>query len=208
MITQLARHKVIPVIAIEHAEDAAPLADALITGGLPVAEITFRTSAAESAIRAMAKYPSLLLGAGTVLNVDTVKRAVDAGAKYVVSPGLDEAVVSYCLGQNIPIVPGAITPTEIQRALSMGLTTVKFFPADAFGGLKSIKALAAPLAAVRFIPTGGINAANLAEYLAFKPIIACGGSWVVTKDLLAAKNWSEITKLAAESVTIAQSVKS
>lgn len=207
MITQLAQHKVIPVIAIEHADDALPLADALIAGGLPVAEITFRTAAAESAIRAMAKYPSLLLGAGTVLNVDTVKRAVDAGAKYVVSPGLDEAVVAYCLNKSIPIVPGAITPTEIQKALSMGLTTVKFFPADAFGGLKSIKALAAPLAAARFIPTGGINAANLAEYLAFKPILACGGSWVVTKDLLAARNWAGITKLAAESVNIAQSVK-
>jgi 2-dehydro-3-deoxyphosphogluconate aldolase/(4S)-4-hydroxy-2-oxoglutarate aldolase len=131
---------------------------------------------------------------------------VDAGAKYIVSPGLDEAVVAYCVSHSIPIVPGAITPTEIQKALSMGLTTVKFFPADAFGGLKTIKALAAPLSAVRFIPTGGISAANLAEYLSFKPIIACGGSWVVTKDLLAAKNWAEITRLAAESVKIVQSV--
>lgn len=207
MIEQLAKHRVIPVIALEHESDAAPLADALIAGGLPVAEITFRTAAAEASIKAMAKYPQLLLGAGTVLSVDTVKKAVDAGARYIVSPGLDEAVVSYCVGHSIPIVPGAITPTEIQRALSMGLTTVKFFPADAFGGLKSIKALAAPLAAARFIPTGGINASNLAEYLAFKPIVACGGSWVVTKDLLAAKNWAEITRLAAESVKIAQASK-
>lgn len=207
ILTQVAHHRIVPVIALEDAASADPLAHALIDAGLPVAEVTFRTAAAEASIKAMAKIPGMIVGAGTVLNIDTVKRAVDSGAKFIVSPGLSPKVVSYCLLHNIPIIPGAVTPTEIEAALDLGITTVKFFPADTFGGLKAIKALSAPYAHIKFIPTGGVNAGNLAEFLSHKSIAACGGSWMVAKDLLAAKMWKEVTRLATDAVAIAKAAK-
>lgn len=204
ILKQLAVHRLIPVIALDRAQDAGPLADALTAGGLPVAEVTFRTEAAEAAIREMSKRPDMLVGAGTVLYVDTVKRAVDAGAKFIVSPGFSEQVVSYCIDQKIPVTPGCVTPTEIQMALEHGISTVKFFPAEAVGGIKTLKAFAAPFAQVRFIPTGGITEANLADYLSFSPVIACGGSWMVTKELLAAGEFAKITSITAKAVSMAK----
>ena len=200
ILSKLAVHRLIPVIALDREADAGPLADALIAGGLPVAEVTFRTAAAESAIREMSKRSEMLVGAGTVLNVDTVKRAVDAGAKFIVSPGFGEKVVAYCVEQKIPVTPGCVTPTEIQMALEHGISTIKFFPAEAVGGIKTLKAFAAPFAHVRFIPTGGITETNLADYLAFTPVIACGGSWMVTKELLASGDFAKITAITASAV--------
>lgn len=204
-IALLGQHKVVPVIALESAADAAPLAEALKAGNLPVAEVTFRTAAAEESIRAMAKLGGMVLGAGTVLNVDTVKRAVDAGATYIVSPGINPKVVEYCVASRIPVTPGTVTPTEIEMALEFGLKVVKFFPAEVYGGLKAIKALSAPYTGLKFMPTGGVSAANLAEFLAFKQIHACGGSWMVSKDLIAAKDWAKITTLSKEATDIARS---
>ncbi len=206
-LSQLALHKVIPVIALESAGDAAALGEALTAGGLPVAEVTFRTAAAEASIRTMSKQPGMIVGAGTVLNVDTVKRAVDAGATFIVSPGLNPKVVSYCIDNRIAITPGAVTPTEIEMALDHGLSVVKFFPAETYGGLKAIKALSAPYGMIKFIPTGGVSAANLGEFLATPSVLACGGSWMVSKDLLAARKWAEITRLSAEAVGIAKGAK-
>jgi 2-dehydro-3-deoxyphosphogluconate aldolase/(4S)-4-hydroxy-2-oxoglutarate aldolase len=204
ILKQLASHRLIPVIALDRAEDAGPLADALLAGGLPVAEVTFRTSAAEASIREMSKRSHMLVGAGTVLDVDTVKRAVDAGAKFIVSPGFSEKVVSYCIAQKIPVTPGCVTPTEIQIALEHGISTVKFFPAEAVGGLKTLKAFAAPFAQVKFIPTGGITEKNLAEYLSFAPVVACGGSWMVSKELIAAGDFAKITTITAAAVALAK----
>ncbi|MGN0348650.1 MAG: bifunctional 4-hydroxy-2-oxoglutarate aldolase/2-dehydro-3-deoxy-phosphogluconate aldolase [Roseburia sp.] len=192
---------IIPVIALEHAEDAAPLAKALIDGGLPCAEITFRTDAAEESIRIMAEqFPEMLVGAGTVLTTEQVDRAVSAGAKFIVSPGLNPKVVAYCIEKNIPITPGCSTPSDIEAAIELGLDVVKFFPAEAAGGLSMIKAMAAPYTKMKFMPTGGINAKNLTSYLDFKKIIACGGSWMVSKELIAAKDWAGITALTQEAV--------
>jgi 2-dehydro-3-deoxyphosphogluconate aldolase/(4S)-4-hydroxy-2-oxoglutarate aldolase len=204
ILSQLASHRLIPVIALDRAEDAGPLADALIAGGLPVAEVTFRTAAAESAIKEMSKRANMLVGAGTVLDVDTVKRAVDAGAKFIVSPGFSEKVVSYCVSNKIPVTPGCVTPTEIQMALEHGISTVKFFPAEAVGGIKTLKAFAAPFGQVKFIPTGGITEKNLADYLSFAPVIACGGSWMVTKELLAARDFATINSITATAVAMAK----
>jgi 2-dehydro-3-deoxyphosphogluconate aldolase/(4S)-4-hydroxy-2-oxoglutarate aldolase len=204
ILKHLSSHRLVPVIALDRVEDATPLGDALIAGGLPVAEVTFRTAAAEASIREMSKRTEMLVGAGTVLNVDTVKRAMDAGSKFIVSPGFSEKVVTYCLEQHIPVIPGCVTPTEIQMALEHGLTTVKFFPAEAVGGIKTLKAFAAPFAHVRFIPTGGITETNLADYLSFTPVIACGGSWMVTKELLAAGDFAKITSITAKAVAMAK----
>lgn len=204
-IQQIEKLAVIPVIALDRDADAAPLAEALVAGGLPIAEVTFRTAAAEASIRTMAKRGDVLVGAGTVLDVDTVKRAVDAGATFIVSPGLNPKVVSYCVDQKIPITPGCLTPTEIEMALDHGLRVVKFFPAEPFGGLKTIQALAAPYGMMRFIPTGGISEAQLASYLAFKPIVAVGGGWLVSKPLLADGKFDEITRLAKRATEIARS---
>jgi 2-dehydro-3-deoxyphosphogluconate aldolase/(4S)-4-hydroxy-2-oxoglutarate aldolase len=204
ILQHLSTHRLVPVIALDRAQDAAPLADALIAGGLPVAEVTFRTAAAESAIREMSRRAEMLVGAGTVLNVDTVKKAIDAGAKFIVSPGFSEKVVTYCLENKIPVTPGCVTPTEIQMALEHGITTVKFFPAEAVGGIKTLKAFAAPFGQVRFIPTGGITESNLADYLSFAPVIACGGSWMVTKELLAAGDFAKITAITATAVAMAK----
>ncbi|HEX4124871.1 MAG TPA: bifunctional 4-hydroxy-2-oxoglutarate aldolase/2-dehydro-3-deoxy-phosphogluconate aldolase [Tepidisphaeraceae bacterium] len=204
ILTQLQALRIIPVIAIDNAEDADPMADALSAGGLPVAEITFRTAAAESAIRRLAKREGFLIGAGTVLNVETAQRAVDAGAKFLVSPGFSPKVVGWCAKNNLPITPGVATPTEIEMALDHGLSAVKFFPAETIGGLKALKAIAAPYAMVRFIPTGGITAENLAHYLAFSPVLACGGSWMATKQMLSAGQFERVRELTAEAVKISE----
>lgn len=207
ILAQLSAYKIIPVIALEDAAGAQPLAEALIAGGLPVAEVTFRTAAAEASIRTMARIPGMIVGAGTVLNIDTVKRAVDAGARFIVSPGLNPKVAKYCVDNGIAITPGAVTPTEIEAAMDLGLSVVKFFPAETYGGLKAIKALSAPYGMIRFIPTGGVSAANLAEFLATKSVLACGGSWMVAKELLSAGNWAEVTKLTAQAVAIAKTAR-
>ena len=170
----------VPVIKVEDAADAVPLCKALSDGGLPVAEITFRTDAAEESIRRVhAELPDVMLGAGTVLTVDQVKRAVAAGAAYIVSPGLNPSVVGYCVENDIPVLPGCANPSDIEVALGFGLKIVKFFPAEALGGLKLIKAMSAPYGGISFVPTGGINEKNFLEYLAFDKVKAIGGSWMV-----------------------------
>jgi len=198
--------KLVPAVIIHRSEDAAPLADALVNGGLPCAEITFRTDAAADSIRIMAKRGDVLVGAGTVLTVDQAKLAMDNGAKYIVTPGLSEKVVGYCIDMRIPVVPGAATPTEIFRAIEMGLDVVKFFPADAFGGLKALKAMSAPFAMMKFIPTGGIDSVNMVEYLKFPKVLACGGSWMVKPELIKEKKFDEIRKITQQAVALAASV--
>ena len=201
IIAQFQKLGIIPVVVINDAKDAVPLAKALCEGGLPVAEVTFRTDAAEEAIRLMAEAcPEMLVGAGTVLTTEQVDRAVAAGAKFIVSPGLNPKVVKYCLDKNIPITPGTSSPTDIEAALELGLEVVKFFPAEQSGGIAKIKAMAAPYTKVRFMPTGGINAANLKSYLDFPKIVACGGSWMVSGDLIKAGNFEEIKRLTREAV--------
>ncbi|MCL2698107.1 MAG: bifunctional 4-hydroxy-2-oxoglutarate aldolase/2-dehydro-3-deoxy-phosphogluconate aldolase [Oscillospiraceae bacterium] len=194
---------VIPVIKIDDAGDAVPLCKALAAGGLFAAEITFRTGAAEESIRrAAAELPEMLLGAGTVLNIETAQKAADVGAKFIVSPGTNPSVVRYCTENNIAIIPGVCTPTDIEQGLSLGLTALKFFPAEAAGGLKMLRAMSAPYSQVSFMPTGGIDEKNLADYLSFKPVFACGGSWMCTAELINQKNWAEITRLSKEAVKI------
>ena len=203
LLKQLGTIGVIPVVAIEDAADAPKLGKALLAGGLPCAEITFRTAAASEAIRAMtAECPDVLVGAGTVLTVDQAKTAVSVGAKFIVTPGFDAAVVDYCLANNVPITPGVMTPTEINMALNKGLNVLKFFPAEAAGGIKMLKAVGGPYVGVKFIPTGGINANNLADYLALPMVHACGGSFMVQKQMIAAGQFDEIRGLAETAVSI------
>ncbi len=202
VLEQISKTGIVPVIALDDAKDAEPLAGALCRGGLPCAEVTFRTAAAEESIRIMAKnFPHMLVGAGTVLTTEQADRAAAAGAKFIVSPGLNPKVVKHCQDKGIQVLPGCATPTEIEQALDLGLNTVKFFPAEAAGGLAMIKAMSAPYTAVKFMPTGGINANNLNEYLSFGKIIACGGSWMVKKDLVAAGDFDGITALTRQAVT-------
>jgi 2-dehydro-3-deoxyphosphogluconate aldolase / (4S)-4-hydroxy-2-oxoglutarate aldolase len=193
---------IVPVVKIENVRDAVPLAKALRDGGLPIAEITFRTEAAEAAIKAIhEEVPEVLLGAGTVLTVEQVKKAIGAGAKFIVSPGLNPKVVTYCVENNIPITPGISNPTDIEAALSLGLKVLKFFPAESFGGLKTLKAMSAPYGMVKFIPTGGINASNINDYLAFEKIVACGGSWMVKAELISEGKFDEIKELTQKAIT-------
>lgn len=201
VIERIGQMGLVPVIAIGRATDAEPLAEALEEGGLPVAEVTFRTEAGRESIARIARSrPSMLLGAGTVLTVDQVKAAADAGARYIVSPGFNRKVVEYCLGVGMPITPGVVTPTEIETALEYGLEVVKFFPAEASGGLAYLRAVSAPYTMLKFIPTGGIDEKNLAQYLAFSPIHACGGSWMVKSELIASGRFDEIRKITARAV--------
>ena len=203
MLKQLSLAGLVPVIKVKRAEDAVPLCTALKNGGLPVAEITFRTEAAEEAIRLVhAALPDVLLGAGTVLTCEQADRAWAAGAGYIVFPGLNPEVVRHCVEKGYPVLPGCANPSDIEAALSLGLNTVKFFPAEALGGLKLIKAMAAPYGTVQFVPTGGINEKNLPEYLAFPKIAACGGSWMVPEDAVEAKDWARIEKLAQDAVNV------
>lgn len=199
---------VVPVVVLEDAKDAAPLAKALCEGGLPCAEVTFRTEAAEESIRIMCQeYPEMLVGAGTVLTIDQVDRAVGAGAKFIVSPGFDPEIVDYCLEKGILVLPGCITPSEVAQGAKRGLEVVKFFPAEQFGGVSTIKALAAPYTKMKFMPTGGVSAKNLKDYLSFKKIVACGGSWMVKGDLVKAGEFDKIRELTAEAVALAKEIR-
>ena len=194
---------IVPVVVLDDAKDAAPLAKALCEGGLPCAEVTFRTAAAEESIRIMSEqFPEMLVGAGTVLTTEQVDRAVTAGAKFIVSPGMNPRIVKYCVEKGILITPGCANPSDIEQALENGLDVVKFFPAEPAGGLKMIKAMAAPYVGVKFMPTGGINQNNVRDYLAYDRILACGGSWMVKGDLVAAGEFDKIKELAAEAVEI------
>lgn len=198
----------VPVIKLDSAESATPLAETLEANGLPVAEVTFRTAAAGAAIRNISRdVPDVLLGAGTVLTVDQVKEAVDAGASFIVTPGFNPAVVDYCVENEIPITPGINNPTGVESALARGLSVVKFFPAEASGGVKMIKAMAAPYTEVRYIPTGGISAANLGDYLALKAILAVGGSWMVPSDKIKAGDFDAVGALVREAVSLAKSLR-
>lgn len=199
---------VVPVVVLEDAKDAVPLAEALVKGGLPCAEVTFRTDAAEESIRLMCeKYPEMLVGAGTVLTTEQVDRAVAAGAKFIVSPGFDAEIVDYCLEKEIPVLPGCITPSEVAQAVKRGLKTVKFFPAEQAGGLPMIKAMAAPYTMLKFMPTGGISTKNLKDYLGFDKIICCGGSWMVKGDMIKNKEFDKIAERTKEAVELAASVR-
>ena len=192
---------IVPVIALHDAKDAKPLAQALCEGGLPCAEVTFRTAAAEESIRIMTtEFPQMLVGAGTVLTTEQVDKAVAAGAKFIVSPGLNPKVVKYCVEKGIPMAPGCANPSDIEQAIENGLEVVKFFPAEAAGGLDMIKAMSAPYGNMKFMPTGGISAKNLVEYLDFKKIIACGGTWMVKPDMIAAGEFDKIKALTQEAV--------
>ena len=199
---------VIPVIVLEDPDDAIPVAKALSDGGILCAEITFRTDAAEESIHRIASaFPDMLVGAGTVLSIDQAKKAAAAGAKFIVSPGTNPDIVKYCQSIGMSICPGVQTPTEIEAALSMGLKVVKFFPAEAAGGLKTIKALAAPYNMMEFVPTGGINLSNIREYLSYEKVIACGGSWIASKNMIKAKDYEHIRETAASSSEIVKEVR-
>ena len=194
---------IIPVVVLDDEEQAEPLAEALLRGGLPAAEVTFRTDAAAASIRRMKeKYPELLVGAGTVLTREQVDRAVDAGAEFLVSPGLNPDIVKYAMEKGVPFTPGTQTPSEMEQAMALGLDFVKFFPAEPSGGLNMIKAVAAAYTKLSFMPTGGINAKNVGDYLAYDRIVACGGSWMVKKDLINAGDFAEIERLVAEAAAL------
>ena len=208
VLEKIQKTGIIPVVVLNDVKDAEPLAKALIEGGLPCAEVTFRTDAAEESIRIMKeKFPEMLLGAGTVLTTEQVDRAVAAGAKFIVSPGLNPRIVKYCVEKNIPITPGCANASDIEQAIENGLEVVKFFPAEPAGGLKMIKALAAPYVGVKFMPTGGISASNVRDYLAYDRIIACGGSWMVSGDLVKAGEFDKIKELTAEAAAIVKEMR-
>ena len=190
---------IVPVVKLEDAQDAKPLAKALCDGGLPCAEVTFRTEQAADAIKNMKEaYPEMLVGAGTVLTTSQVNEAVNAGAEFIVSPGLNPEVVEYCIEKNIPILPGCANPSDVEQAIKYGLKVVKFFPAEAAGGIKTIKAMAAPYVGLKFMPTSGINAGNLTEYLSCDKILCCGGSWMVKGDLVKDGDFGKISDVDGE----------
>ncbi|WP_426349750.1 bifunctional 4-hydroxy-2-oxoglutarate aldolase/2-dehydro-3-deoxy-phosphogluconate aldolase [Alloiococcus sp. CFN-8] len=208
VLEQIQKTGIIPVVVIDDVKDAEPLAKALCEGGLPCAEVTFRTAAAEEAIRIMAeKFPEMLIGAGTVLTTEQVDRAVAAGAKFIVSPGTNPKIVKYCIEKNIPITPGVCTPSEAEMAIELGLEVVKFFPAEQAGGLNMIKAMAAPYVGLKFMPTGGISPNNVREYLSYNKIIACGGSWMVKGDLVKEGKFDKIVELAKEAAAIVKEIR-
>ena len=208
VLEQISKIGIVPVVKIDRAEDALPLAKALCAGGLPCAEVTFRTDAAAEAIRIMtANFPDMCVGAGTVLNAEQVDAAVAAGAKFIVSPGFNPAVVRYCLEKDIPVTPGTQTPSEMEQAIEMGLDVVKFFPAEPAGGLAMIKAVAAPYTMLKFMPTGGINLNNVEAYLQYDRILACGGSWMVKGDLIKSGKFDEIAKMTKDAADIVKRIR-
>jgi 2-dehydro-3-deoxyphosphogluconate aldolase/(4S)-4-hydroxy-2-oxoglutarate aldolase len=205
IVERLRAARIVPVLVIEDALDAAPLAGALTTGGLPVAEVTFRTAAAGEALRRMTgENPDILVGAGTVLTPQQAAEAVDAGAKFIVAPGFGPAIVDWCLDCGVPVFPGVCTPTEVEMALAKGLTTLKFFPAEPAGGIAYLKAMAAPYGMVNFIPTGGISAANIGPYLAFSKVVACGGSWMAPAEWIRERRFDRILDETQRAVAAAR----
>lgn len=208
IIEELSGYGVVPVVVLNRAEDAKPLAEALCKGGLPCAEVTFRTEAAEESIRIMSEnFPQMLVGAGTVLTIGQVDRAVGAGAKFIVSPGFDPEIVDYCTEKKIPVLPGCITPSEVAQGVKRGLKVLKFFPAEQAGGVAMIKAMAAPYTTVKFMPTGGISAKNLEEYLSVPKIVACGGSWMVKGDLIDSGQFDKIEEMTREAVDLVHKIR-
>jgi 2-dehydro-3-deoxyphosphogluconate aldolase/(4S)-4-hydroxy-2-oxoglutarate aldolase len=208
MEEKIASLGIVPVVVLNDAKNAAPLAQAMCEGGLPVAEVTFRTAAAEESIRIMSQqYPEMLVGAGTVLNQEQVDRALAAGAKFIVSPGLSVDVVTYCQEKGVPVFPGVVTPSEVMTAVGLGCQVVKFFPAENFGGLATIKALAGPFPTLKFMPTGGINAKNAADYLRSDKILACGGSWMVKGSLIDEGRFDQIKALCAEAAELVKTLR-
>jgi 2-dehydro-3-deoxyphosphogluconate aldolase/(4S)-4-hydroxy-2-oxoglutarate aldolase len=206
VLDRIAKLRLIPMVVIDRAEHVEGFADALVAGGLPAAEITFRTEAAEDAIRKLAGRGDLLVGAGTILSPEQADRAIDAGAQFLVSPGTNPRVVEHVLSRGVSIVPGVATPTDIELAMSLGVTTLKFFPAETMGGPAAIKALAGPYPNVRFVPTGGITPEKLPEYLKLPPVVACGGSWLAPRELLSAGRFDEIRELVERAVGVLTSV--
>lgn len=202
MLNKIADYKIVPVVKIDNAEDALPLAEALIEGGLPIAEITFRTDAAERSIREIRKHTGLLVGAGTVNTVDQAKIALDAGANFIVTPGFSRKVTEFVINNNVPIFPGACTPTEILYLMEYDLSIAKFFPAEQYGGLNTIKALSGPFPNIKFMPTGGISEDNIVSYVQFPQIIACGGSWMVKDKLIREHKFDEIIQLTSRAVKL------
>ena len=204
VLTRLGKAKVLPVVELDKREVASPLARALLAGGLPVAEITFRSEAAADSIRILReRFPEMLVGAGTVLDIEQVALADRAGSQFVVTPGFNPAVVEACLETGLPVLPGINNPTGVEQAMGFGLEAVKFFPAEASGGVSFLKALSGPYPSIRFLPTGGIGPKNLGDYLALPNVLACGGSWIVSTALLRASRFDEITRLADEAVALA-----
>ena len=205
---EIARYGVVPVVVLNDPKEALPVADALLKGGLPVAEVTFRTDAAEESIRLIGKErPAMLVGAGTVLTTDQVDRAVAAGARFIVCPGFDPEIVDYCIGKDIPVFPGCTTASEVAWGVKRGLNVLKFFPAEQCGGVATIKALCAAYVGVKFMPTGGIGPKNLKDYLSCDKIVCCGGSWMVKGDLIKAGRFDEIERLSREAVALAKEVR-
>ena len=203
IIAKLKEYKVIPVVTIKDVEKALPLAKALKDGGLPCAEITFRVAgAAECIKRITTEYPDMFVGAGTVLTTEQADEAIKAGAKFIVAPGFNKEVVQYCQSKGVPMIPGVCTPTEIEAALSIGLTCLKFFPAEAAGGVKMIKALTAPYTMISIMPTGGVSPENIGSYLACKSVVCCGGSWMTPNNLIDEGNFDKITELVKEAVNL------
>ena len=208
VLEKLGQYGIVPVVVLNDSKDAAPLADALCDGGLACAEVTFRTEAAADSIRIMTeKHPEMLVGAGTVLTTKQVDEAVKAGARFIVSPGLNPTVVKYCIEKNIPITPGVATPSEMEQAIELGLNLVKFFPAEPSGGLAMINAVAAPYTMLKFMPTGGINPTNVKDYLNSDKIFACGGSWMVKGNLINDGNFDKIKELTKEAVNIVKEIR-
>lgn len=203
VIGLLAAARLIPVTTLQDAAEAGPLAEALKAGGLPCAEIMLRTGAAEDAIRIMSRDPDMLVGAGTVLTPEQARRAIGAGARFVVTPGFSGSVVRTCQEHSVPVIPGAVTATEIAAALDAGIDVVKFFPAATMGGSAALRALAGPFPMVGFVPTGGVTAANMTDYLSLSCVTAVGASWVVAPELLASRNYAEVTRRASEAVSLA-----
>lgn len=205
---QIMKAGIVPVVVLDKAEDAIPLANALLAGGVNFMEITLRTACALDAIKLVsANVPDMIVGAGTVINVEQAKKAVDAGAKFIVSPGLSVETVKWCNENDITCCPGCVTPTEIMTAISLGLKVVKFFPANVYGGIKAIKALSAPFGDVKFLPTGGVSADNMAEFLEVKSVAAVGGSWICTKADVNNGEFEKITKLSKEATDIIKSIR-
>ena len=207
-VEQVAACGVVPVVVLEDAEQAVPTAKALLAGGINAMEITFRTSAAKASIaKVAAEVPEMIVGAGTVVNVEQLHDALEAGAKFIVSPGSDADVIREAMALNVPVMPGVVTPSEIMMGLKLGVRVFKFFPAESFGGLKTIKALCGPFPQIRFIPTGGINQNNAAEYFKNPKIVAVGGSWMVTKDMVAAGDFDGITEKSAAATALFREIR-